>query len=49
MTKKDALWDFFRATGYIGAYLLYCDVAKPENIEGGVRNGRSDVREVAGI
>ncbi len=30
MKNSDALWEVFKATGYIGAYLLYKDCAARE-------------------
>lgn len=30
MRKSDAFWDIFRATGYIGAYLIYRDYKRRE-------------------
>lgn len=30
MNLKDAAWNVFRATGYIGAYLVYRDYCEPE-------------------
>jgi len=31
MTTSDALWEVFKATGHIGAYLLYKDYFYQEN------------------
>jgi len=46
VAKSDTLWDVFRATGYIGAYLLYCETQKSGETEESLAY---EIEEVAGI
>jgi hypothetical protein len=47
VANSDTLWDVFRATGYIGAYMLYRETIKPEEGERGGSTHR--IKGVAGI
>lgn len=50
MTRSDALWDVFRATGYIGAYLLYKQSLETRgDLEKEPQTGTEGSRGVAGI
>jgi len=49
MARSEALWDVFRATGYIGAYLLYRQILTSEEEAGGKKTVTCRSRGVAGI
>lgn len=49
LTRSDALWDFFRATGYIGAYILYRNTIEDGNNLIQKTDAGCEAKGVAGI